>query len=178
MTPEKVSQRNVQIDASIPNLEIARIREKYLSDDEWWKEGTSIFWTVEAANRVKLALGRGTITPTAKDEQNEEGQPEAEKPEETPLQVSEMPDGEAAQQDVELSSVDSEPVETPQAQAETTLTVRVLKRARNYRYVYASLDGERIPVFCPKKGRQNIVGKNVRVLKTVVDGETKYTLMP
>lgn len=63
--------------------------------------------------------------------------------------------------------------------ADDILTVRVLKPALNQRYVYAALDGIRIPVLCPKKGRKNVVGKNVRVRREILpDGNPTYTLIP
>ena len=59
--------------------------------------------------------------------------------------------------------------------ADDILTVRVLKPALNQNYVYAALDGERIPVLCGKK-RKNVIGKNVRVRRETVNGTTTYTL--
>ena len=57
--------------------------------------------------------------------------------------------------------------------------VRVLKRARNYRFVYADLDGERIAVEVPRNSRKSLIGKTVNVARaTNADGETTYTLIP
>jgi hypothetical protein len=83
-----------------------------------------------------------------------------------------------SQPDAGDSGSDTEAAGATEAQAEAPLIARVLKRARNYRFVYASLNGERIAVFCTRKGQRNIVGKNVRVEKSTIEGETRYTLIP
>jgi hypothetical protein len=193
MNTEKIRQSDVMAENGISAALICRVRDKYVTDAEWWKEGTLIYWTPEACARVRAALGKPTPQPSA------------------PINTIETDFGDihltgAVSSDDSDSGGDSEVAGTPEVQAETTvislvsensegrtfainvpiyestepeiLTARVLKRARNYRFVYASLDGERIAVLCPKKGQRNIVGKNVRVEKSTIEGETRYTLIP
>lgn len=59
-----------------------------------------------------------------------------------------------------------------------TATVRVIKEARNTRFVYANLNGERISVRCHPRNRSRIVGKTITVSIETHDGLTKYTHKP
>jgi len=71
------------------------------------------------------------------------------------------------------------PVKTAKAKRDDILEVRVLKRARNYRFVYASLDGERISVMVPGKARKILIGKTVKVIRGKdADGVVTYTHIP
>ena len=58
-----------------------------------------------------------------------------------------------------------------------TATVRVIKAARNPRWVYAVLDGERINVACGKHAKR-IIGKEVSVQVSEHEGITIYTYNP
>ena len=72
-------------------------------------------------------------------------------------------------------TAEPEPItETP---SDSELTVRVLKRARNYRFVYADLDGERIAVMVPRNSRKNLVGKNIKVTRGTDGGTTTYSMI-
>lgn len=180
LTISKVRQSDFMQEHGIQPMEIREIREKHLEPGDWWKEGAAIFWSQAAAARVEAALFPSTPQT---DEQDEEGQPAIQGPIEAPVPLPEVPTWEETREDAEPVGSDPEPVATPEEKTQTPvtdeiLTVRVLKRARNYRYVYASLDGERVSVLCPKKGRKNIVGKAVRVKRETIEGATQYTLIP
>lgn len=182
---KKIRQSEFMAEHGILPIDIRDIRDKHLDPGDWWKEGATIYWSQEAADRVKAALFPHSEEPTTQtDEQDQEGYTGIQEPVETPLPLPEVPVGENPPEDIESVVSDSEHVELAEAETQAPvtsdiLTVRVLKRARNYRYVYASLDGERIAVQCPKKGRKNIVGKNVSVSREIIDdGTPKYTLIP
>ena len=60
-----------------------------------------------------------------------------------------------------------------------TLQVRITRRARNYQFVYAGLDGLRIAVKVPKNMRESIIGKTVTVARSKdAQGTVIYTLVP
>jgi hypothetical protein len=176
----KIRQSDFMRDHNIPVNAIRAIRDEQLQPGEWWKEGATIYWTEEAAQRVAASLEQPTPQT---DEQDQEGQPGFQEQPEAPLPLPEVPTGADACADTESVGSDPQPPAPAEEEAQApvkaaTLTVRVLKRARNYRFVYASLDGERVSVLCPKKGRKNIVGKNVQVSRQIVAGEPQYTLIP
>jgi len=58
-----------------------------------------------------------------------------------------------------------------------TLTVRAVKIAKNAKFVYAGIDGDRIAVYCGKHAKR-VIGKNIEVRKeTDSEGTTKYSLI-
>lgn len=67
---------------------------------------------------------------------------------------------------------------TTPATALPIVSVRVLKPARNKRYVYADLDGNRISIICNPRQRDKIIKKTINV-RVESDGATKiYTHIP
>jgi hypothetical protein len=176
----KIRQSDFMQDHNILPRDIRTIRDEHLLLADWWKEGATIYWTEEAAQRVAASLEKPTPQT---DEQDQEGHPGFQRQPETPLPLPEVPTGEEACADPEPVGIDPQLPAPAEEETEapvkaSTLTVRVLKRARNYRFVYASLDGERVSVLCPKKGRKNIVGKTVQVSREIIAGEPQYTLIP
>jgi len=201
LTISKVRQSDFMQEHGILPMDIREIREKHLELEDWWKEGATIFWAQDAAERVAALIRPPTLeeigatqhetdfgtvaiipncfpTTPQTDEQDQEGHAGIQEPVETPLPLPEVPDGEETCEDIELLGSVSAHAEVTEEETKAPVMVRILKRARNYRYVYASLNGERISVICPKKGRKNIVGKNVSVSCQVIDGAKQYTLIP
>lgn len=190
----------MQIHGIFPT-QIREIRDNHLLPSEWWKEGTTIYWDSAAADRVAIALNQPSPTPT--DEQDEEGQPGIQEPDPAQVPMPEVPIGTDSFTDTQSFGSGPEiagpaetqaeapltwsessrqfpdaPVESSPSESPSILSVRVLKRARNYRFVYANCNGERISVMCPKKGRKNIVGKTIQVSCETIDGQTQYTMIP
>lgn len=59
-----------------------------------------------------------------------------------------------------------------------TLEVRVIQLAKNPRFVYADLEGNRIAVAVPQKISARLQGKIIRVIATDNADETVYTYQP
>ena len=59
-----------------------------------------------------------------------------------------------------------------------TLEVFVIQQAKNPRFVYADLAGNRIAVAVPQKIAAKLKGKKIRVLATDGADETSYTYQP
>lgn len=175
LTQTRILQAKVCSTLGIDARFAKKFRERWLEPHEHWEENRLIYWTQEAADRIAGMLDGKPPTPAMylPAETQAAAQPV--------LVPMEAPVEEVIE---ETPAVEEEPppapvvIAPPAAPADDILTVRVLKRARNYQYVYANLDGERIPVLCPKKGRKNIIGKNVRIKRAEVAGATKYTLIP
>ncbi len=143
--------------AAIHNLsatEVKAVRDEHLSADEWRAEGRAIFWTNAAAERVKALLIGGN-----------------------PPEEREFATTDESESSVEESAVAQESPSEIQISA-TTITVRVTKTARNYLFVYADLNGERISVQCAKKSRKGLLGKTINVRAETSDGETRYFHQP
>lgn len=137
-------------------VEIKALRDEHLTADEWHTEGRAIFWTDAAAARVKaLLIG-------------------ANPPEERELGTAPEIDSTIE----ESASAEEIPQETTELPTTPTLTARVTKNARNYLFVYADLNGERISVQCAKKKRKGILGKTINVRVETIDGETRYFHQP
>ena len=68
--------------------------------------------------------------------------------------------------------------EPARAIVEQSIEVRVMKLAKNPRFVYADRDGIRISVACHPKFSKRIVGKRVRVKISEIDGQTFYHYDP
>ena len=58
------------------------------------------------------------------------------------------------------------------------LSVRVIQVAKNPRFVYADLDGNRIAVAVPQKIAHRLAGKMINVLANDGADETTYTYQP
>ena len=58
------------------------------------------------------------------------------------------------------------------------LSVRVIQLAKNPRFVYCDLDGNRIPVAVPQKIAAKLQGKLIDVIATDGADETTYTYQP
>ena len=77
------------------------------------------------------------------------------------------------------AAINTDFVAPPKTAKKNILEARVLKRARNYRYVYAVLDGERIAVLVPRHTRKSLIGKTVKVARAKgADDVVTYTLIP
>ncbi len=162
MNSNNIRQSEFQKIHKLTAVEVAELRRTHLTEQtDWHAEGRAIYWTNEAAERVAKVLASG------------------EKPPEVAAMVTEE-----AQENTDISGVDTAPDAPAEVEVEAEvatksipnkLTVRVLKRARNYNYVYADLEGERISVLIGKKSRKSIVGKKINVIATQIDGEFRYT---
>lgn len=172
MTQSHIHQSEFATIHKLTGPQVAALRKKHLTPEEWRKDGAAILWTDAAAARVEAIIS--SQTPQA-DEPDQEGQPEVQGLDQAPVPLPEVPDGEDAQPDIEPAGGSEESAGAAEAQAQTTLEVRVLKKARNYLYVYASLNGERIAVLCPRKSRKCLLGKTIQVTAETIDGETRYT---
>lgn len=58
--------------------------------------------------------------------------------------------------------------------AEEVIDVRITSPARNHRFVYGVLDGNRIAVQCAPRTRQRLIGKTIRVRVLRDGGQTTY----
>lgn len=59
-----------------------------------------------------------------------------------------------------------------------TLEVRVIQQAKNPRFVYADLEGNRIAVAVPPKIAARLTGKIINVIASDGAEETTYTYQP
>lgn len=75
-----------------------------------------------------------------------------------------------------LNPTNDHPEKKPEAAPEF-ITVRIIKAAKNARFVYGNLNGERISVFAGKSSAK-IVGKPVRVKVTEENGAKSYFYQP
>lgn len=66
---------------------------------------------------------------------------------------------------------------TPVAKSEE-IEVYVIEPARNPRFVYGDLNGIRIPIECPQKFSQRVVGKRIKISLREENGETYYNYTP
>ena len=58
------------------------------------------------------------------------------------------------------------------------LTLNVIQLARNPRFVYANLNGKKVPVRCEKKRQRKLLKKPIQVEVKSEGGETTYTHRP
>jgi hypothetical protein len=161
MTDQKIRQSEFAEKHGLTSPQVVELRRLYLNEGtDFWSEGRAIFWSEDAATMVESLFSPSTGIPT-----DPELPPTAEMPEEMSM-------------DSPTETVVPDEPTAENVPAEVPLTVRVTKRARNYAFVYAELNGERIAVKVGKKSRKNLVGKTVNVIRENVNDETTYTLIP
>ncbi len=189
MTATKIRQSEFAEKHNLRPNEVADLRNSHLTAGEFWSEGRAIYWSPEAAARVEGLIRLPTL--------EEIGGKKIETDFGTVLLVPNFIGGaesfsidEVAEPDptyeefqaaAEKAFAESAPDFTPTENTaeDGLLQVRVTKRARNYRFVYANLDGERIAVMVPKNTRKSLIGKTVKVARAKgADDVVTYTLIP
>ena len=176
MTTSHIHQSEFATLHKLTGPQVAALRKKHLTPEEWRKDGASILWTDEAAARVEaLLLAENTFPADSPPAENTE-------PETPPSWLPNQKEKEKA------DAKDASPAESINAETIGTknliVSARVLKKARNYLYVYAAIQSEntgeveRVAVFCSKKSRKGLLGKTINVRVETIEGETRYFHQP
>jgi len=156
MTATKIRQSEFAETHKLKPGEVKALRDKHLSEGvDFWSEGRAIFWSEEAAERIKIALMPAKISGFTRDPER-----------------ARNPGLGSAVHNEDGSRTITINIGNP------NLSAFVLKPCKNKRFVYASLNDERITVAINPRQQQKILRKKINVLAEK-DGDTiRYTHVP
>ena len=139
--PDGIRESDLAKELGFDRAALTKRRKNLRLGSEWWKDGAAIIWSVESADELRLSVGGASASRLA-------------------LAVALHPskDAPAIQEEVAVAE------EVPEVGE--VISIRVLKLARNDRFVLCAGDGVTVPVAVRRGAGPKLLGKVIRAQRS------------